>query len=269
MLDLPDTARALGRRHAGRPPEPVHAQPRAGLPVRRRPLAVPHRAGRPPAPPPADPGPARAAARRLQAEHRHWTESRPAQVERRPAAGAGRAARPQPARARGGPGRHRAPAAPVAVPPGHGPRRGHAGRSSSTPGPRRRRPSAGGRRKLRASSTSRRTPQPVPPLVTSRSSASLQAVPAMSRWTHGMPSPTNSRRNRAAMIGAGLAGLADVLEVGHLGVEVRPVVARPAAGATPARPRARRPSITWARPAVVVAEQAGHAPRRGRPRPRR
>ncbi len=113
------------RRHARRPPEPVHAQPRAGVPVRRRPLAVPHRVGRAPHAPAAHPGPARAACPTpSRPSTGHWTESRPAAVDVDAAARAGRAARPHPARAGRGPGRHRTPAPPVAVPPGHGPRRG-------------------------------------------------------------------------------------------------------------------------------------------------
>ena len=93
----------------------------------------------------------------------------------------------------------------------------------------------------RASSTSRRTPHPVPPLVISRSSLSLQAVPAMSRWTHGMPSPTNSRRNSPAMIEPACVGPADVAQVGHLGVEVASGSRRSGAASRCAPPPAGRP----------------------------
>ncbi len=45
-----------------------------------------------------------------------------------------------------------------------------------------------------------RTPYPVPPADSSPSSSSPNAGPAMSRWAHGIPSPTNRRRNSAATI---------------------------------------------------------------------
>lgn len=60
--------------------------------------------------------------------------------------------------------------------------------------PERGRPQAPAR--SRASSTRRRTPKPVGPLPT-YSRPTSQAVPAMSRWTHGLSS-TNSSRNSAA-----------------------------------------------------------------------
>jgi hypothetical protein len=50
--------------------------------------------------------------------------------------------------------------------------------------------------RVRARSTRRRTPKPVGPLPT-YSRPTSHAVPAMSRWTHGLSS-TNSSRNSAA-----------------------------------------------------------------------
>ncbi len=55
-------------------------------------------------------------------------------------------------------------------------------------------------RKDVSASRSRRTPKPVPPLTMWSSALSVLDGPAMSRWTHGMSSATNSRRNKPAVM---------------------------------------------------------------------
>ena len=55
---------------------------------------------------------------------------------------------------------------------------------------------------------------PVGPFASHGLASSFQAVPAMSRWTHGV-SPANSRMNQAPVMRAAAFAAADVLDVGE------------------------------------------------------
>ena len=66
-----------------------------------------------------------------------------------------------------------------------------------------------------------RPPTPVPPVLNAPSAEPVRkAGPAMSRWAHGVPASTNSRRNAAATSAPPARSVPDRAEVGDGGVEL-------------------------------------------------